>query len=74
MQEIEMAREQLASEINIIEIVKSRRLIKKALKLLLSEQKYQLLMGGAQYKVIDPERDETEAIAEKHKESMFIGE
>ena len=31
-------------------------------------------MGGAQYKVIDPEKDETEAIAQKPKESMFIGE
>ena len=31
-------------------------------------------MGGAQNKVIDPEKDETEAIAQKPKESMFIGE
>ena len=64
----------MASEVNIIQIVKSRRLIKKALKLLLSEKKYIRLMGGAQYKLIDPEKYETDAISEKPQESQLGSE
>ena len=37
---IEKAREQLANEINIVEIVRSRRLINKAIKLLLPKEKH----------------------------------
>lgn len=38
MQEMEVAREKLAQEVNIVEIVRSRRLIYQALKLLLTER------------------------------------
>ena len=39
MRGIEEARRQMAKEINIVEIIKSRRLISEAIKLLLSESK-----------------------------------
>lgn len=39
MRAIEKARERLSKEINILDIVKSRRLIQSAMKLLLSKEK-----------------------------------
>lgn len=52
----EKARSQLLQEINIIEIVKSRRFFKKALKGLLSKKKRYELKERSRYYSIDPDK------------------
>ena len=52
----EKARASLMKEINIIEIVKSRRFFKKALKLLLSKKKRMELKERSRYISIDPKK------------------
>ena len=54
----EKARENLLKEINIIEIVKSRRFFHKALKLLLSKKKRMELKERSRYISIDPDEDD----------------
>ena len=51
----EKAREDLLKEINIIEIVKSRRFFNKAIKLLLSKKKRMELKERSRYIPIDPD-------------------
>ena len=53
----EKARENLMKEINIIEIVKSRRFFNQALKLLLSKKKRMELKERSRYISIDPDSD-----------------
>ena len=52
---MEQARNQLAKEVNIIDIVQSRRLIEQALNLLLSKEKYHELKKDTQYSFIGPD-------------------
>ena len=49
MRAVEQARSKLAAEINIVAIVKSRRVIKRALQHLLSKKKYAELVEEAEY-------------------------
>ena len=48
-----MAREQLAEEVDIIEIVRSRRLVSHALKMLLTREQHVELLRNAQYTIIE---------------------
>lgn len=52
----EKARSQLLQEINIIEIIKSRRFFKKALKVLLSKKKRYELKERSRYISINPDK------------------
>ena len=64
---MEMARKKLDQEINIIEIVKSRRFFKKALKILLSKKKRMELKERSRYISIDPNK---KVIKEEQKMKM----
>ena len=55
MRGIEEARDQLSKETNIVEIVKSRRLIFKALHQLLTNQELTKLKDQSNYLIIDPD-------------------
>ena len=49
LKEFELVRERLTHEINIVEIVKSRRLIQAAIKLLLSKERHSKMLKNVQY-------------------------
>ena len=55
MRAIQKAREKMAAEVNIMNIVKSRRVFFEALKDLLPQAKYKLFRKRAEYIVIDPD-------------------
>ena len=55
MRGIEEARRQMAKEINIVEIIKSRRLISEVIKLLLPEAKLAQLKKKTEYLYVDPD-------------------
>ena len=55
MRAIQKAREKMAAEVNIMNIVKSRRVFFEALKDLLPQVKYKLFRKRAEYIVIDPD-------------------
>ena len=50
------AREALDFEVNIIELVKSRRMFKEAFKMLLSETQLKRLQKKSGYRVLDPDK------------------
>ena len=58
MRAVEQARSKLAAEINIVAIVKSRRVIKRALQHLLSKEKYAKLEEEAEYLYIKDSEDD----------------
>lgn len=53
----QMARQRLQNEINIVEIIKSRRFFTRALRLLLSERQRFKMKEKSRYIVIDPDGD-----------------
>ena len=52
----------MEDEINIIEIVKSRRYFKNALKMLLSREQRLYMREQSNYNIIDPSDDESESV------------
>ena len=48
----------MTKEINIFKIVKSHRMIERALKLLLSKEMYRELLRSSEYRMISPEEVE----------------
>ena len=58
MESIEQARMQMAEEINIVEIIKSRRYVQMALRLLLTKTQRSLLKEKSRFNIIDKDKED----------------
>ena len=57
MESIELARAQMAEEINIVEIIKSRRYFNMALRQLLTKKQRSMMKEKSRFIVINPKED-----------------
>lgn len=62
---MDKARGKLEKEVNIIEIIKSRRYFESALKYLLPKEKRFYFKERSRYQTVDPDSDTDEAVEEQ---------